>query len=77
MYLPFIIVCSRQRKLLISQNKMLTDTDDEWTSIWKFNLAWRNWGGGCKIICKPNRFDSRSKFTVPIIKLKKMSKHRI
>ena len=56
---------------------MLTDTDDEWTSIWKFNLAWRNWGGGCKIICKPNRFDSRSKFTVPIIKLKKMSKHRI
>ena len=48
MYLPFIMACSRQKKLLISQNKMLTDTDDEWTSIWKFNLAWRNWGAGAK-----------------------------
>lgn len=48
MYLPFIIACSRQKKLLISQNKMLTDTDHEWTSIGKFNLACRNWGGGAK-----------------------------
>jgi len=27
---------------------MLTETDDEWTGIGKFNLACRDWGGSAK-----------------------------